>query len=43
MKIQDLIKEVLKEKMINPNTVVLNLQKHKKFFKRVDKGLYQYI
>ena len=43
MKIQDLIKEVLKEKMINPNTVVLNLQKHKKLFKRVDKGLYQYI
>ena len=43
MKIQDIIKEVLKEKMINPNTVVLNLQKHKKLFKRVDKGLYQYI
>ena len=43
MKIQDLIKEVLKEKMINPNNVVLNLQNHKKLFKRVYKGLYQYI
>ena len=43
MKIQDLIKEVLKEKMINPNTVVLNLQKFKEDFQRVDKGTYAYI
>lgn len=40
---KELTKEVLKEKMVSPNTVMLNLQKYKKEFKRIDKGLYEYI
>ena len=33
----------LREKMVSPNTVVLNLQKFKEDFQRVDKGTYAYI
>lgn len=40
---KELTKEVLKEKMVSPNTVMLNLQKYKNLFKRVDKGVYEYI
>lgn len=41
MSIKDIQKEVLKEKMISPNTIVLTLQKYKNLFERVDKGIYQ--
>jgi hypothetical protein len=29
--------------MVSQNTVLLNLQKYKKDFKRIDKWLYQYM
>ena len=35
------LEEVLKEKMVSPNTVMLNLQKYKDTFERVDKWVYQ--
>jgi hypothetical protein len=41
MAVKELCKEVLKEKMVSPNTVMLNLQKFKDLFERVDKGIYQ--
>lgn len=41
MAVKELCKEVLKEKMVSSNTVMLNLQKHKDLFERVDKGVYQ--
>jgi hypothetical protein len=37
MAVKELCKEVLKEKMVSPNTVMLNLQKYKDTFERVDK------
>lgn len=37
MAIKEISKEVLKEKMISPNTIVLTLQKHKDIFKRIEK------
>ena len=43
MNAKELAKEVLREKMVSPNTVTLNLQKYKSDFKRIDKGLYTYI
>lgn len=42
MNTKELSKEVLKQKMVSQNTVLLNLQKYKKDFKRIDKGLYQF-
>jgi hypothetical protein len=39
--IKDIQKEVLKEKMVSPNTIVLTLQKYKDQFERVEKGVYQ--
>ena len=41
MTVKELCKEVLKEKMVSPNTVMLNLQKYKDTFERVDKWVYQ--
>lgn len=41
LSIKDIQKEVLKEKMISPNTIVLTLQKYKDIFERVDKWIYQ--
>ncbi|MDD2537212.1 MAG: sigma factor-like helix-turn-helix DNA-binding protein [Candidatus Absconditabacteria bacterium] len=41
MTVKELCKEVLKEKMVSPNTVMLNLQKYKDMFERIDKGVYQ--
>jgi threonine synthase len=41
MSIKEIKKEVLKEKMVSPNTIVLTLQKHKNMFERVEKGIYQ--
>ncbi len=41
MPIKEIQKEVLKEKMVSPNTIVLTLQKYKELFERVDKGVYQ--
>ena len=37
MSVKELCKEVLKEKMVSPNIVMLNLQKYKDTFERVDK------
>ena len=37
MNVKELCREMLKEKMVSPNTVMLNLQKHKDVFKRVEK------
>ena len=41
MNIKEITKEVVKEKMISPNTVVLTLQKYKDLFERVDKWTYK--
>ncbi|MBP7848536.1 hypothetical protein KA013_05010, partial [Patescibacteria group bacterium] len=37
MTIKEIQKEVLKEKMVSPNTIVLTLQKYKNLFERVEK------
>lgn len=39
--IRDIVKEVLKEKMVSPNTIVLTLQKFKDCFERIDKWVYR--
>ena len=41
MNVKELCKEMLKEKMVSPNTVMLNLQKYKDLFVRVEKGVYE--
>lgn len=41
MSIKEISKEVLKEKMVSPNTIVLTLQKYREVFERVEKGIYQ--
>lgn len=41
MNVKELCKEMLKEKMVSPNTVMLNLQKHKDLFARVEKWVYE--
>jgi len=41
MSVKDLCKEVLKEKMVSPATVNMNLQKYSDIFERVAKGVYQ--
>lgn len=43
MSVKEISKELLKEKMVSPNTVLLNLQKFKDLFTRVDKGVYALI
>lgn len=43
MSVIEISKELLKEKMVSPNTVLLNLQKFKDSFVRVDKGVYELI
>lgn len=43
MSVKEICKELLKEKMVSPNTVLLNLQKYKDKFRRVDKGIYEII
>ncbi|MCX6825416.1 MAG: hypothetical protein NTY80_04325 [candidate division SR1 bacterium] len=43
MNVKELCKEMLKEKMVSPNTVMLNLQKYKDLFKRVEKGVYELV
>lgn len=43
MNVKELCKEMLKEKMVSPNTVMLNLQKHKDLFNRVEKWVYELI
>lgn len=43
MSVKEISKDLLKEKMVSPNTVLLNLQKYKENFKRVDKGVYSLI
>ena len=41
--IKEITQRVLKEKMVSPNTILLNLQKYKTLFERVDKGVYQLV
>lgn len=41
MTVKEISKELLKEKMVSPNTILLNLQKYKNIFERVDKGIYK--
>ena len=41
MNVKEISKELLKEKMVSPNTILLNLQKYKKAFERIDKGVYR--
>ncbi len=41
MSVKEISKELLKEKMVSPNTILLNLQKYKGLFERTDKGIYQ--
>lgn len=43
MNVKELCREMLKEKMVSPNTVMLNLQKYKDLFVRVEKGVYELI
>ena len=43
MNVKELCKEMLKEKMVSPNTVMLNLQKFKELFRRVEKGVYELV
>lgn len=43
MTVKEISKELLKEKMVSPNTILLNLQKYKELFERVDKGVYQLV
>lgn len=43
MNVKELCREMLKEKMVSPNTVMLNLQKYKEMFQRVDKWVYEII
>lgn len=43
MTVKEICKDLLKEKMVSPNTVLLNLQKHKDLFERVEKGVYQLV
>lgn len=43
MNVKELCREMLKEKMVSPNTVMLNLQKYKELFKRVEKGVYELV
>jgi len=43
MNVKELCKEMLKEKMVSPNTVMLNLQKYKDLFRRTEKGVYKLI
>ncbi len=43
MNVKELCREMLKEKMVSPNTVMLNLQKYKESFKRVEKWVYELI
>jgi hypothetical protein len=43
MNVKELCREMLKEKMVSPNTVMLNLQKYKENFKRVEKGVYELV
>jgi hypothetical protein len=40
MYVKEIIKEVLKQKMISPNTVIMTLQKFPEF-ERVGKGMYK--
>ncbi len=41
MTIKEISKELIKEKMVSPWTIVLNLQKYKSVFERVDKWIYR--
>ena len=43
MSIKEISKDLLKEKMVSPNTILLNLQKFKSVFERIEKGVYQLI
>ena len=43
MNVKELCKEMLKEKMVSPNTVMLNLQKYKDLFRRTEKGVYELV
>jgi hypothetical protein len=43
MSVKEISKELLKEKMVSPNTVLLNLQKYKDLFVRTDKGVYSLV
>ena len=43
MSVKEISKELLKEKMVSPNTILLNLQKYKSIFERVDKGVYKIV
>jgi len=43
MNVKELCREMLKEKMVSPNTVMLNLQKYKELFRRIEKGVYELV
>ena len=43
MSVKEISKDLLKEKMVSPNTILLNLQKYKTLVERVDKGVYQLV
>ena len=43
MSVKEISKELLKEKMVSPNTILLNLQKYKAIFARVDKWIYKIV
>ena len=41
MSVKELCNEVLKEKMVSPTTIAMNLQKYSECFERVGKGVYK--
>ena len=43
MNVREIIKEVSKEKIVSPNTVVLNLQRYPELFERKEKWVYEYV
>lgn len=43
MSVKEISKDLLKEKMVSPNTILLNLQKFKSVFERIEKWVYQLI
>ena len=43
MNVREIIKEVSKEKIVSPNTVVLNLQRYPELFQRKEKWVYEYV
>jgi cell division protein YceG involved in septum cleavage len=40
MTVKEIGREMAKDKLVSPNTIILNLQKYKNVFERIEKGVY---